>query len=98
MKYNNNCNINVVSIGEKLEDYLVENIGRYLDESDEGTKVDLSIATSDCHYTLKFDDKTVIGLPKHIFNSREQSYIEGVITRQPLKYMLGCKVKEEGVQ
>ena len=99
MKYNNDCNINVVSIGEKVEDYLVENLGRFTDEGDKGQTVVLEAEhRTDYHYTLVFEDTTDIGLPKTLFNSREQSYIEGVATRQPIVYVLGCKEGGEGEQ
>ena len=103
MKYNNDCNINVVSIGEKLEDYLVENKGRFLGDSDEGVEITLNIfaippSFYDGNYRLDFEPDSYVPIPKTLFNAREQSYIEGVTTRQPLKYMLGCKVREEGVQ
>ena len=94
MKYNDDLCINALTIGEKLETFLIDHIAKGLvaEEADKYKIVTLRLADhteNDEFYYTNFDDGTDLRIPTKIFTTREQVCINEGLT--PLKYKLGYK-------
>lgn len=93
MKYNEDTNINIISIGEKIEYYLKELVGRCIDEGDEDQIITITTPSElNYSYTLLFNDTTTLSIDKSRFNPREQKYIEN--TQDKIQFTIGRKVEE----
>ena len=94
MKYNEDLCVTTLTIGEKLETFLIEHIAKGLvaEEEDKYKIITLRLAdhTENIEfYYIQFDDGTDIRIPISLFAIREQACINEQSI--PLKYKLGYK-------